>query len=287
VSYALAATSGKTTADYYLVFLRGATGMPVTRPDSVKLVPVDTAQGTTVSVRLHMVRTLRPLPNEADKSAFSIAFHRELKNLFITYGVTVDTATSIVDPTGAALTVVFNGDRIVLPGDRQAGAINIYLVDSIAGGAEGSTVVGFAPRESFDLSTNEESRIVLNVQGGNGTSMAVTAAHEMGHFLGLRHTSATLTDRGFDEDDSNRDDGFSTFYCSTLQKKSAHSDREITVKGPGGRPYCLLVAGTTVECGSICQDRTNLMYPYKCQVTQKTLEADQRKMMRNNLKVFQ
>jgi hypothetical protein len=292
VKYSLTGASSKTVADYYLVFLRGTTGMPVTLPTSVRFVPVDTTQATTVKVRLHMIRQLSGLVTEENKALYAREFHTELASIFQAYGVTVDTSTVIVEPTAAPLTVVFNGAPVQYPGTRLAGAINMYLVNSIEGGSEGSTVVGFAPREAFDLSTNEESRVVLNVQGSTGSitqkarAMAVTGAHEMGHFLGLRHTSATLMDRGFDDDESNRDDGFaSTPFCSALEKKSASDVREISIKGPGGHTYCLRVAGTAFTCA--CSDVNNLMYPYKCGVTQKTLGNDQRQVMRNNLKVYQ
>jgi len=289
--YTLSGVTSKSTADYYLVFLRGTNGMPVTRPDSVKFIPVDTAGATSVSVRLHMVRKLRGLSNAAAKGAYANAFHAELKTVFQAYNIAIDTSTAIVEPDGDSLTIVFNGDAVALPGTKQAGAINIYLVNSIEGGSEGATVVGFAPREAFDLSTNEESRIVLNVQGGSASSMAVTAAHEMGHFLGLRHTSATETDRGFDNDESNRDDGFSsTPYCVDLTKRAVTGagdagSRNIEVKGRDGRAWCLRVTGTAVTCA--CADVNNLMYPYKCQATQKTLGADQQRFIRNNLRVFQ
>lgn len=289
--YNLTGVTSKSTADYYLVFLRGNGGMPVTLPDSVKFTPVDTTQATSVSVRLHMVRRLQGLSDSVVKATYARTFHDTLKAIFSSYGITVDTSTAIVEPDASPLTVVFNGDAITLPGTRLAGAINIYLVNSIEGGSEGSTVVGFAPREAFDLSTNEESRIVLNMQGGSAASMAVTAAHEMGHFMGLRHTSATEIDRGFDKDDSNRDDGFSsTPYCSELTKRAVAgsdvaADREISVKGRDGRAWCLRVTGTALTCA--CADVNNLMYPYKCPTTQKTTGADQQRFMRNNLRVFQ
>lgn len=291
VTYTLSAPTTKTGADYYLVFLRGANNQRPTIPARVRLFPVDTAQASGLSVRLHMVRQLQGLAGAAEKAQYAAAFHAELKSIFQTYGLTVDTSTVVVEPDEAPLTVVYNNDMAPLPGTRLAGAVNLYLVNSIDGGRPGTTVVGFAPREAIDLSTDENSRVVLNVQGSGGTiaqraqSMAVTAAHEMGHFLGLRHTSATQEDRSSDNDESNRDDGFESPFCSSLDKRSV-SEREITVKGPGGLDYCLRVAGTAFTCG--CPDVANLMYPYKCEATvQKTLGQDQQYFLRNNLKLYQ
>lgn len=283
-------TPTKTSAEYYLAFLRAANGGMASLPDSVRLVSVDTTGALSLKVRLFMVRGLYGLATDADKAAYARAFQTELRSIYAAYGITVDTSTVIVDPTGTPLTLVFNGSFVSLPGERRTDGINLYLVDSIRSTGTTGMVVGYAPREAFDLAANAESRVVLNVRGGSAQDMAVTAAHEMGHFIGLRHTTATATDRSFDDDESNRDDGFaSTPYCSNLQKRSASPEpavREEIFRGPRGRAYCLRVAGTAITCG--CSDSPNLMFPYTCdQSAQKALGADQQKFLRNNLKVLQ
>jgi hypothetical protein len=287
LSFAFQAT--RNTADYYLAFLRAEDGGAATLPDSIRLIPADTAKANTVKVRLLMVRQLHGLPGETAKRLYATAFHTELKSIFSAYGIAVDTSTVIVEPDSLPLTLTFNADTTQIPGTRLAGAINMYLIDNIQSSAS-TTIVGFAPREAFDLSASPESRVVLNVRGGTAASMAVTAAHEMGHFIGLRHTTATQQDRSFDNDESNRDDGFaSTPYCGGLVKRSTGDGfqaQEIILGTPGGRPYCLRVHGTAATCN--CADVDNLMYPYKCEPpAQKTLGADQQVFLRHNLKVFQ
>jgi hypothetical protein len=287
VSFPVAPT--KTTTDYYLAFLRAAGGGRASAPDSgVRLVPRDTSSSTTVAVRLLMVRQLksRLVPGSMgaiEKSEYARSFHVELKSVYAAHGITLDTSSIVVEPEGAPFAIDFGAPSVSIPGDRLGGAINIYLVDNIEYEGEG-IILGFAPREAFDLSGDLESRVILNVRGGPPASMAVTAAHEMGHFLGLRHTSATALDRSYDDDDSNRDDGFaSTSYCSALQKMAV-GPTEIT-RLRSGQPYCLRVAGTAITCD--CTDNSNLMYPYACPVTQKSLGADQRAFLRNNLRVYQ
>src|SRR5690606_17506610 len=187
---------GAGSAAYYLAFLRGAGGKPALPPDSVRLVPVDTVQADTVAVQLIMVRQLQGLATDSAKAAWARAFHGELLALLQGHGIVVDTATQIYDPTGGPFTVDYDTAGVYIPGLRRPNAGNFYLIDRIKyTDASNSTILGYAVREVFDIATHPESRVVLNVRGGDAVAMAVTAAHEMGHFLGLRHTTATEADR--------------------------------------------------------------------------------------------
>jgi hypothetical protein len=285
VSFPLTPTQA--SADVYIGFLRSASGGRASAPDSaVRLVPVDTTGSTSVAVRLLMVRQLTGLPNATAKSTYARIFNAKLKSVYAAFGINLDTSTVVVEPDGAPFSVTFAGGAVSIPGERRADAINIYLVDSIGDGGEEGTILGFAPREAFDLSNDIESRVILNVQGGTATEMAVTTAHEVGHFLGLRHTSATTVDRGFDDDESNRDDGFaSTPFCSSLEKRAAGGSSEI-IRVRSGRAFCLRVAGTAYTCA--CSDASNLMYPYACDAyPQDVLGLDQQSFIRNNLKLYQ
>lgn len=294
VAYSLEPT--KETAEYYYAFLLRAdgSGAPGTPPDSaVRLVPVDAAPAESLAVRLLMVRELTSpttagFMDAAEKADYARAFHTELRNIYAEYGIAVDTSTLIVEPTVAPLAVSLDTADIAIPGTRRENAVNIYLVDALSSETTEGLILGFAPRESIDLHTDTESRVLINVRGGSATEMAVTAAHEMGHFFGLRHTSATERDRGYDRDESNRDDGFPlTPFCSILRKEAAGGagSRVVTARARDGRAFCLRVAGVSNTCD--CPDAGNLMYPYGCNsANQKALSADQRTFLRVNMGLY-
>lgn len=285
--FTLQPPAGNNYAAYYIAFLRGPGGAPATRPDSVWLTPADTALATTLAVQLIMVGRLLGLDTDSEKAAWARAFHLELTGIFQAYGVAVDTSTVIHDPTGAPFSVDYDFASVFIPGTRRPGAVNIYLVDEITSPNPNETILGYAVREVVDMATHPESRVVLNARGGSGDVMAVTAAHEMGHFLGFRHTTATEADQVGDRDASNRDDGFaSTPFCVELRKPAVPDVREITVTGHDGLVYCMRVTGTRSECD--CDDVGNLMFPYSCdRALQKTLGSDQRHFLRSNLRNYQ
>jgi hypothetical protein len=294
-SFTVTPPTTKTGADYYLAFLRNSLGAAAVAPSSVRLIPVDTAQATTLSVRLVMVRQLhhystRAVLSDSDKAVYARDFHDTLASVFRGYGITLEATTVVFDPDGPATTVDFSSDFASVPGPaRVPGAIHLYLVDSIHSENTNGTIVGFAPREAFDLSSSGQSRVILNVRGGPPGFVAVTAAHEMGHFFGLRHTTASDLDMASDKDVSNRDDGFaSTAVCGELKKQAVQDVIRMPAvqRSPDGAVYCLRVAAQFDNC--TCPDAGNLMFPYTCrEFSQKTMGSDQQRLLRNNLKIYQ
>ncbi len=216
---------------------------------------------------------------------------------------------SIVTPDSAAAVLNFGPTFVPLPGTRVANAANLYLVDNITftGAPSGESVLGFSPREVVDMSTDEDSRVILSAQGAiasGGTSsitsgipsLATTTAHELGHFFGLRHPTATTVDLENDNDGSNQDDGFaSTPVCTELTKPAAGEN--IVTAAYNKRAYCLYMASATicppttpVNCNTLA---TNLMFAYSypsCSISpksQRVLTSEQQVFFRRNLALLQ
>ena len=276
------------------------------RISRVNLISVSTTQSYAINVNLIMVGKLSNagLPDSASKANFAKAFLAELGSIYqsnssgFSPAITFTGTYSIAAPDSAVVVMNFGPTFVPLSGKRVANAANLYLVDSISfsGITAGEEVLGFSPREVTDLSTDGDSRVILSARGafaaGGSTitagipSLATTTAHEMGHFFGLRHPTATDVDLSNDDDASNRDDGFaSTPLCSVLSKKTSE---RITSTSYNGKSYCLYVA--VHGCPTTC-DYTNLMFAYSCTGNdpkgQRLLTSEQQVFFRKNLALLQ
>jgi hypothetical protein len=279
-----------TGARFYLAYLRSAQGSPGTRPAEVRLRPFDTtALADSMSVRLVMMRTLTGLDSDEDKRVFAREFMKNLHAVYNSLNIVLDTSTEIYEPAQPPFIVDFERPTS-FPGTRRPNTVYMYLIDSIyyRDANPGERILGFAPREAFELGGDE---VVLSAKvsgsiAARAASVATTAAHELGHFLGLRHTTTTDLDRSGDKDQSNIEDGFGqTDRCSGLTKSSARLPIR-SVRMPEGKHYCLRVAAA--ECRTDCADHTNLMYPYQCQapIVQDSLVPQQKTFVRRNLELF-
>lgn len=268
--------------------------LAVQRLQSVKLISLGTASPNNLKIKLIFVGKLQGMATDAAKTNFANSFFKEIAAIFSPHGLSVEGMQEIVDAQGPARVVPFSSRFTPLDGTRSPGYVHFYLVDSIAPPANadpGGYILGFSPREAIDLSSQPESRVVLGNRYISISSLATTAAHELGHFFGLRHPTATDIDMDFDKDFSNYDDGLtSTSVCDGLAKKAAGKSstfRHEEIKGPGGLTYCLRVASTT--CPSFC-DLNNLMFAYDCSTrsnTQRQLTQDQIALWKKNLGVMQ
>jgi hypothetical protein len=260
-------------------------GQYSSRLRQVRLAPLATLNSDRLSVRMLLVGKLSGLSGDAAKNAFADNIFGQLAGIFTAWGVTLSHSVQIVDPDGPAVSVEFGTVFQELPGTRVAGSAHLYFVDNIhlKGSPPGAgTILGFAPREAMNLDLDRESRVVLNASAGGASLLATTAAHELGHFFGLRHTTATDLDIEADNDGSNRDDGYaSTDLClDALNKVGAEAGK---TGWDGGPPYCLYVARPS--CPVAC-DLTNLMFPYDCSrgtTSQRVLTGEQQDFLRGGL----
>ncbi len=282
-------SSSRTTYARHLVFLRTSFGTPAQRPARVRLFPAGEPPALSDSLRVKLIIAggIESLPTASSRNAFVQAFHAELRDIFDVYGIVIDTVSQIL-AEGPPIAYDFFSNA-ALPGMRESNTVHMYLVNSIfvENGDVNQEILGFAPREAFDLDAHPTSRILLSAQGGGPVDVATTAAHELGHFLGLRHTTSTELDLQQDRDFSNRFDGFtSTAECQLLAKPMATP--HVDAIGPEGTMYCLRVA-TTCPSENVCAAVTNLMFPYACGApqNQRVLTGQQQTFLRENLWLYQ
>jgi hypothetical protein len=310
-------------ATYFASALNAPDGvMASQRIGHVSLVSLNTTPTTdTLRVNLMIVGNFSSagLQSASQDTVFADSFLSELASVYqgaqagFNPPLTFVGTFSIV--SGPQEILDFGPTFVPLPGTRVGNAANLYLIDSITfnGLLPGEEVLGFSPREVVDMSTDEDSRVILsagaavaasissggpaNIVGGI-PSLATTTAHELGHFFGLRHPTATNVDLTNDDDLSNRDDGLGdTPLCGGLTKKAAGGtvmavpSPEHIVNAPyNHRPYCLYIAQLNF-CQTDPCDITNLMfaYSYSCvnPKTQRQVTSEQQNFFRKNLALLQ
>lgn len=152
-----------------------------------------------------------------------------------------------------------------------------YLYAGNFGGGEGSTVV-IGTREKTPYG---ESEVTVG-------EIIETAVHESGHFLGLRHTTATRSDMEATLDYSVVEDGFEdTPYCrqllaSGLLKRNAVVPSDFVVPA-----YRLNMAAATASFNiADCPDSRNLMFPSVTGEEFDGFSEQQLEHVRKNLTVF-
>jgi len=278
--------SNRAGADFFVAVLQNGNAAAASRIGRVRLAPISNVESIVLEVRLLVIRQISLLPSTGERAALADKLLADLKALFLTYGITLNGSYELVEPSSPPVSVPFNGVYMALPGTRIPGAINLYLVDDISSASLYGTILGFAPREAMSLSSDLDSRVILNGHASESL-LVTTAAHEIGHFLGFRHTTATNLELNEEGDLSNRDDGFSsTPDCVNLAKASARAAFD-GGKSMSGIHYCPFQ--TVASCPSTC-DVTNLMFPYDCPAGaggQRLLSSEQIVFLKSNLALLQ
>ena len=165
----------------------------------------------------------------------------------------------------------YNTDYSILSSwSGHENALNIILGYYI----ESESTLGFAGRFSAGLNGAPGSRSYViagthykkgkSIKKSSAADIVNTIVHEAGHYLGLRHTSASEHDLAQDGDQSNVEDGIEdTPYC----KVANTSSDEYKLKS--------------------CGDRNNIVFPYSSEERDVAFTAGQMNMLRKNISLME
>ncbi len=273
-------TSPQAQSHRYVARLDPPGNEPLTGFSSVRLRSALATGPDTLKVRLIFVNQLTDIATVSKRADYAKKFFATLSAVFQQANIPIQGSFEWAGPESEFTTVTWSNLARTLPGSREIGHVHIYLVENIKGPSE-ETVLGFAPREAADMDWSLDSRVILSNQITDAAKVGVTAAHEIGHFFGLRHTVATRLDMEYDRDLSNRDDGFDdTPFCEV---ESGIALAKIATTGEDYR--CMRVAADA--CSRSCQ-LSNLMHPFECGgESQIMLSSQQIKFLRTNIALYQ
>lgn len=150
-------------------------------------------------------------------------------------------------------------------------------------------VLGQSPLYGLNLREGSSGVIVVGTQrleqgnlvAVNADDFVSTTLHEMGHFFGLRHTTATLRDMEMADDQSSYEDGLSdTPWCPYLlswlnsqEKKSDVSDWQWSRRWVANMNF-------------YCPDQANPMFPYAMGLEYGPFSEQQAQILRRNLELL-
>ncbi len=275
-------TSPHQDPTFYVARLSPPGEEPLNAFSRVRLQSLTHRSPDSLRVRLVFVGRLTELATQTARAQYAETFFANLRAIYGQAGINISGSMESAGEASKFTVVTWENRNQELPGTRQGGHLHLYLVEEIRGPSIGDfgqgTILGLAPLEAHDL--DRESRVLLSNKILDPIQVAVTAAHEVGHFFGLRHTVATSLDLE-DGDYSNRDDGFAdTPYCEVETGIALARMGEFA-----GERLCLRVAAD--NCSRTCQ-LTNLMHPFDCRSEVQTqLSPSQIDFLRKNVSLYQ
>lgn len=258
-------------ADYWVTSLRGEDGERYSgKVANVKL-EGEGAYSSTLSLNFVQLGAYVPPSDSVTFDSLAHAIFEAFKATYTT--ITIDTyyvSNAAEHPTyggdypDTVETTIAYGDRYPELTDWETDEVSAAL-DFVIGYyiSESSGTLGYSPRPG--TSTKNSGRHVTmgthyySSSGGvtalSSERIVHTALHEGGHFLGLRHTTSSVSDLVNGGDYSNVEDGIEdTEYCNSVVSASVAS---------GSVPKTDVVPSVYyAAASSSCGDYYNYLYPY-------------------------
>lgn len=226
---------------------------------------------TSISINVIFVGKLNGYLSEKKKYDLANSIKKEINSIYDVDYSLIDQVNIVInndysnqtDSTFLYRPLIDNLDTMSsVVADSIQGALDFVIINSFS--QEG--VLGLSPIYGLSLENGKSSTITLATSYSISDEDYVaateyisnTAAHELGHFFGLRHTTSTSADLEIGQDYSNVEDGLSdTYYCSQccgftgLFKSSSISSTYIS--------SFRFIASILVM--DECLDSSNLMFP--------------------------
>ena len=263
--------SGTYDYDYWVTSLRGEDGERYSgKVANVKLEGTG-AYSSTLSLNFVQLGAYVPPSDSITFDSLAHAIFEAFKETYST--ITVDTyyvSNAAEHPTygddypDTVETTIAYSDKFPELTDWETDEVSAALDFIIGYYITKSGVLGFSPRPG--TSTKNSGRhvtmgthhysSVYGIVAQSSAEMIHTAIHEGGHFMGLRHTTSSVSDLVNDGDYSNVEDGIEdTEYCNSVVSASVASGSVPTTDVVPSFYYA--AASTT------CGDYYNYLYPYE------------------------
>lgn len=273
----------------------------------------------TLPIHVVFIGKLTTLPDSSDKAGFAERLIRQMEEIYASAKVTPvssglrtasrvsDTVVALFDPE--AWEVIGENPRT---GSLERHYLDLFAVPPDSGEAKGLTIavvetidregyIGIAPLFGLNLGGGLSSVALIGIktreQGGESTEnseeiLFETIAHEVGHFLGLRHTTATAEDRRVMYDYSVAEDGLSdtpfSWECGWALGGVGGSYAVGTTRTATPFRYEARIRSGAAASDLRCPDVDNLMFPLAVDgVEQIELTPSQGKLMRAHLHLLQ
>lgn len=269
----------------------------------------------TLEITLLFLGALSTLETDSAKNRFALELIEHLQELYATTGIKVKQRATFFPsnlPSQSAAEVIsdrdtvhFNPELWMLKwgksqenslhldqlsfglGDEGRGALKIAIVEMI----DGIGYMGVAPLFGLTLFEGPLSTAVIgmhtldrnrNVEPNSQELIFETIAHEIAHFLGLRHTTSTPDDRMVTRDQSILEDGLSDTPYNPLCGAALNGQSAYVVQ-KNSLPFQVRILSQFSQREQ-CPDVENLMFPLAVDgVRQTQLTPSQGAVMRANL----